>query len=531
MMYSGINDPASWALPAALKEQAQRQPHVPWLTFIGGEVLTFGQAFDDAARVAGWCAAQDVRAGDHVALMVGNSADFVRAWLGLQLLGATPVLLNTELKGAFLTHQLATATVRLAIADDIYLAEISACAPPTLEHVAIIGNAPIRSSIPTLDFAAWRNCHRLEAAMPRSQDIACIMYTSGTSGPAKGVLMPHAHCALYGIGAIKAFGIDAGDRYYISLPLFHSNGLLMQLGTTLLAGIGAAVRPHFSASAWIDDIRDHGATLTNLLGALATFALRQPERPNDRTHRLRAVLNGPNLPEIEQALRDRFGIADIISGFGMTEVNMPIWGRIGRSIPGASGWVDTRHFEVMIADPDTDHACPVDEQGQILVRPKVPHGFMAGYIGMPEATVAACRNLWFHTGDIGAIDKDGVVNFVGRLGDRIRRRGENIAAQDVEHVFKNIAGVLDAAAYAVPSDISGGEDDIMVALVAEDRASLALDMIASEADSRLPRFARVRYLIELDALPVTATGKVQHAALRARGAVSAFDRDAQKGVR
>jgi carnitine-CoA ligase len=529
MIYTGIDDPARWTLPAALAEQAQRQPDAPWLTFIGGETITFGQTWEDAGRVASWIAANGMKAGDHVAIMLGSSADFVRAWLGVQLLGAIPVLLNTELKGNFLSHQLATATVSFAIADDTYLSEIEAHAPAGIKRIAVVGNLPPTSFITTLDFVEWRCADRLETSMPRARDIGCIMHTSGTSGPAKGVLMPHAHCTLYGIGAIKAFAINADDRYYISLPLFHSNGLLMQLGATLLAGISAVVRPHFSASAWIDDIRDHGATLTNLLGALAEFVLRQPERRDDRHHRLRAVLNGPNLPEIEQALRNRFGTADVISGFGMTEVNMPVWGRVGHSTPGASGWVDTQHFEVMIADPETDHACPVGEQGQILIRPKVPDAFMAGYIGMPEATVAAWRNLWFHTGDIGIIDADGLMTFVGRLGDRIRRRGENIAAQEIEDVFRALNGVVDAAAYAVPSDVPGGEDDIMVALVGDNPAR-SLPDVAAEADALLPRFARVRYLIALDALPTTATGKVQHAVLRAHGTTGAFDRETGTGL-
>ena len=516
-----------------LADQAAQRGEAVWLATTDGESLTFGGAHAEVSRVAGFLASLGVAPGARVAVFLPNGVDYVRAWLGLGSLGAIAVLLNTELRGAFLRHQLDDSGVDLAIVDPGLLAVIAAVADevPRLRRVVLIGEAPVELAprLERIDWQGWRASTPWTGPGPTSADVGCIMYTSGTSGPAKGVLMPHAHCALYGIGAIEAIGLGPGDVYYICLPLFHANGLLMQLAATLLAGIPAVIRPRFSASAWLDDIRTHRATVTNTLGAVAAYLVAQPPTPDDKDHRLRAMLNGPNLPEHEAVFRDRFGVRDVISGFGMTEVNIPIWGKVGVRRSGTGGWVHRNHFEVIIADPQTDRPLGPGEVGEILVRPKVPFGFMAGYHEMPRETVEAWRNLWFHTGDAGTMDADGFVTFHERLRDRIRRRGENISAAEVELVVGRYPGVTEVAVYPIPSEIPGGEDELMLALVAAPGGSLDLKLVAEFADAELPRFARPRYLEILADLPKTATGKVQKAVLRKRGVVTAWDRDAGAG--
>jgi crotonobetaine/carnitine-CoA ligase len=480
-------------------------------------------------RVAGFLSGLGIKAGDRVLVLLPNSCDFVRVWLGLGMLGAIAVLLNTQLRGAFLRHQLKSARAELLVVDSSLLGSVTEVLPecPELKQIVLIKQHADENNagIAAIDWDDWRGAKLFESPPPSAQDLACIMYTSGTSGPAKGVLMPHAHCALFGIGIIDALQIQADDRYYISLPLFHANGLLMQLGATLLAGIPAVIRPRFSASEWSDDIRTHGATVTHMLGALAAFVLGQPPSPDDRKHRLRAMLNAPNLLEHEAEFRERFGVRDVISGFGMTEANNPILGRVGHPCPGASGWVRSDHFEVIVADPETDSPFEPGHIGEILVRPKMPFGFMAGYHDMPEKTVEAWRNLWFHTGDAGIMDSSGLVTFVDRIKDCIRRRGENIAATEVEVAVGMLAGVREVAAFAVPSEIAGGEDEVMLAIVPVPGINPSLKLLGEQAEAVLPRFARPRFLELMDELPKTGTGKVQRAALRKRGSAAAYDRD------
>jgi crotonobetaine/carnitine-CoA ligase len=536
-MYSGLDDPERWVLPAVLAEQAARRPQSTWIETVDGPSMRFGEAHADAARAAGHFARLGVRPGERVAVLAPNGLDFVRAWLGLTRLGAVAVLLNTELTGAFLRHPLANCGARLAVVARELLPALEQAAQgvASLEHVLVVdgaGGAPAEAppaspstGFATLPWSDWRTAEPFEGPMPLARDIASVMYTSGTSGPAKGVLMPHAHCYLYGRGTIDALGLREDDRYYVVLPLFHANGLLMQLGATLIAGCTAIVRARFSASAWLEDIRIHGATVTNCLGALAAFVVAQPPSPRDRDHRLRVVNSAPNPPELEAVFRERFGVPHVSSGYGMTEVNIPVWGRPGESARGAAGWVYERYFEVVVADPKTDRVLPPGELGELLVRPKVPFGFMAGYLDLPQQTVDAWRNLWFHTGDAAILDADGRMSFVDRIKDCIRRRGENISATEVEAVIETLPGVAEVAAFAVPSDIAGGEDELMLAVVAAPGMPLAPEAVAAHADRELPRFARPRYVAMVDALPKTATGKVQRAVLRGRGARHAWDRE------
>lgn len=522
-------DTQGWVLPRLLQEQGRSRPQAVWLKTVDGEELTFGNAALDARRVASFLASFGVKPGDTVGIMMPNGIDIVRAWLGVTTFGAIAVMLNTELSGAFLQHQLQNCGARVVIVDPSLLDAVLDVAGKVDALKCVMTTGEVSRSLDgdceLISWNGWREAAPYDGPLPSGHDVACIMYTSGTSGPSKGVLMPHAHCTLYGIGEREALQLTETDRFYICIPLFHANGLLMQLGASLQVGIPAVIRQRFSASEWINDIRRHGCTVTNALGALAAFVLAQPGRDTDRVHELRAICNAPNLPAHDAAFRERFGIRDVISGFGMTEVNIPIWGRVGRSCPGAAGWVHNDHFDVIIADPETDREMPAGELGEILVRPKVPFGFMTGYHNMADRSVEAWRNLWFHTGDAAIMDEDGLVTFVDRIKDCIRRRGENIAATEVEAAIGDLAGIEEVAAYAVPSSIPGGEDELMLAIVREANASLDVNAIVRHADAVLPRFAAPRYIEFVAELPKTATGKVQRAALRKRGAAQAWDRE------
>ena len=215
----------------------------------------------------------------------------------------------------------------------------------------------------------------------------------------------------------------------------------------------------------------------------------------------------------------------------MTEVNIPLYGEYGRPHAGTCGRVYDRYFEVEIRDPENDQLLPRGTVGEIMVRPKAAFGFMAGYRDMPERTVEAWRNLWFHTGDAGMMAEDGYVTYVDRIKDCIRRRGENISSFEVELAISQLQGVAEVAAYAVPSGISGGEDEIMLAVVRAEGATLDPAIVATYADNVLPRFAQPRFIEIVDGLPKTPTAKVQKSVLRTRGITPAtWDRRANRST-
>ncbi len=517
-MYPSLRDESRWVLPQALVFQATDRPNQPFVTTIDGDGLTYAEAASEAEAVAAFLAAQGVGRGDMVAVMLPNTLDFVRAWLGLGRLGAVMVALNGDLKGAFLEHQLENSGAALAIVSADHAGRFAAIAPrlSALKTLCIPDGGSV-GNFRCLDFHGWRQAGRWHGPMPTAADLACVMYTSGTTGPSKGVLMPHGHCFLFGLGSIDNYAMTPADRFYIVLPLFHANGLFMQLGATLIAGGTAVLRERFSASAWLDDIRRHGATLTNSLGAVTAFVVAQPPSPHDRQHQLRVVGAAPNPPETERQIRERFGVPDVVSLYGMTEVNIPLYAPLGEARPGTCGRVYERYFEVEIRDPHTDLPLPRGSVGEIMVRPKAAFGFMTGYHRMPDKTVEAWRNLWFHTGDAAVMDAEGNVIFVDRIKDCIRRRGENISSFEVETAMARLPGVREVAAFAVPAGIAGAEDEVMLAVVPEDGAGLDPAAIAAHAERELPRYAQPRFIEIVDALPKTPTAKVQKSTLRQRG--------------
>jgi crotonobetaine/carnitine-CoA ligase len=277
-MFSQLNDPARWVLPDVLTEMAQIRTDTLWLSDSGGQTMTFSEAQGQSLQAASFFHDIGVERNQRVGVFMFNGCDFVRAWMGLGKLGATAVLLNTELRGQFLKHQLNDSEVSCLVVDSELVPVIAELADE-LPHVRSLVVAGSADWVPPghwrrFGWESFRSFPQWTAGGPGAADVACIMYTSGTSGPSKGVLMPHAHCALYGVGAINCLELTSQDRYYISLPLFHANGLLMQLAATLLAGIPAFVRKRFSATNWLSDIRAQCSTVTNLLGSTAAFVVR-----------------------------------------------------------------------------------------------------------------------------------------------------------------------------------------------------------------------------------------------------------------
>ncbi|MBI1291321.1 AMP-binding protein, partial [bacterium] len=403
--YSGLSEPSRWLLPEALNEMARRYPERTWVSDHTGASMTFAEVQAHAGRMASFLLSLRLERSDRVGVFMSGGCGFVLAWFGIARAGITSVTINTDLHGEFLRHQLRDSGVRCILVDRALLPRVCELLESLPELTTIVvsggGDDVFAGSCAVVDFEDYRRHPEISRREMQASDIACVMYTSGTSGPSKGVLMPHAHCALFGIGQIECMQIGPDDRFYICLPLFHANGLFMQLGASLLAGIPAFIRGQFSASSWLGDIAGSGATVTNLIGSTAAFVIAQPPGESDRKHALRAVLASPNMPQHEEQFRKRFAVPHVVSGFGMTEVNIPIWGRTETPAPGAAGWVHEDHFECAILDPETDRRLVPGEIGEIVVRPKVPFGFMAGYLNAPEKTVEAWRNLWFHTGDAG----------------------------------------------------------------------------------------------------------------------------------
>jgi crotonobetaine/carnitine-CoA ligase len=302
----------------------------------------------------------------------------------------------------------------------------------------------------------------------------------------------------------------------------------MQTYATMIAGGSAVLMKQFRATSWIDDIRKHKATLTNLLGVMNDFVLRQPAKPTDTDNELRLVSAVPVTDETLVALRERFAIPKFNEIFGMTECNLPVARPIDApDEAGCSGKVWEEYFEVIVADPDSDEELPVGEVGEILVRPKEPYCFMQGYNAMPERTVETWRNFWFHTGDAGHLDERGYLWYIDRIKDTIRRRGENISSFEVEAVLLEHEAIAEVAAVAVKAG-EGGEDEVLVCIVLADGAEQPQpEALLDFCVPRMPYFAVPRYIEYVEEIPTTPTAKIQKNKLRERGlSADAWDREA-----
>jgi crotonobetaine/carnitine-CoA ligase len=517
----------------ALRGWARERPDGVFLDFEDGPPLTFGGLDRRSDAMAAGLARRGVGTGERVFALLRNRPELLVAMFAAHKLGALFVPVNTELRGAFLEHQLRNADPAVVLVEGDLLAAFADVTAPghRVTAVGVAGEPGARPAVfggaEHLDLPALEAepVAGLSGREPGPAEIACIMYTSGTTGPSKGVLMPHAHLWTFAHGSRRALRLTTADRYYICMPLFHANALLMQLGGTLLAGASAYVVRRFSPARWLDDVRRSGATVTNGLGVIPEFIFRTPPTPHDRDHRLRVMMAVPIAAEWGAAFQERFGVP-FLQGYGMTECNIPCYTDPAEpSEPGCAG-AALPEFELQVVDPETDEPRPAGAVGEIVVRPREPAAFMAGYFRAPEKTVEAWRNLWFHTGDAGWLDDRGRLHFVDRIKDCIRRRGENISSFEVEAAVNQHPGVQECAAVAVPSEL--GEDEIKVVVVAAGDATIDPVELLAFLEPRMPTFMLPRYVEVTAGLPKTdATFRTRKVELRDAGVTATtWDREA-----
>jgi crotonobetaine/carnitine-CoA ligase len=512
-----VPDRSRWCLPELLAEQARAHADRPFLSFALGEAdLSYGEVAAGADAVAAGLARLGVGRGDRVLLMLRNRAEFVLSWLGAARLGAVQVPVNVDYRGPFLEHLANTAAASVLVVEDALLDAVAASAGK-LEHLrtaVVVGQGASLPGIETVPFAALLEPGTPPAVAVAASDTGAIHFTSGTSGPSKGAVLPHALLHLLSERNRELLDLRAGDTYLTELPLFHINAQ-MSVYSALLVGARVRIEQRFSASSWLERVRASGATHTSLLGVMLSFILKQPERPDDADNALRRAWSVPCPPDLAGAFRDRFGLEEVVTSYGSTEMGM-VARRTLDAPPGSVGKVDPDLYAIRVVDGD-DEDVPVGEVGELLVRPLLPWTTTQGYFGMPERTLEAFRNLWFHTGDAARVDADGNLWFVDRIKDRIRRRGENIASVDVENVLLEHPAVADAAVVAVPSDEVGGEDEIKAVVVAAPGAALDAGAVWAWCDESLPYFAVPRYVEILPELPKTPTAKVRKSELREAG--------------
>lgn len=520
-------------VPALLRRQATRFGDRALLA-IGGVHWSHAEAWPRAARRAAALHAAGIERGDRVALMCGNRIELLETFLACGWIGAVAVPLNTASMGPQIGHALADSGAVLLVAEAAYLprlehAELSRCA---LRRVWVLdgGTAAAPAAPAGLDVEPWPDTDDAlapcEAGTIGPGDLLAILYTSGTTGAPKGVMCPHAQYVAWGLNTARILGLRDDDVLCTTLPLFHINAL-NTFAQAAVTGSKVVYESRFSASGFWAAMKAHDASVVYLLGAMVPILLAQPpgphERGHDGAHRVRIGL-GPGVPAAAaEAFRARTGV-DLIEGYGSTETNFVIASRPGAPRDGSMGHVQPG-FEARVVD-EHDAERPPGEAGELVLRADEPYAFALGYWGLPQQTVDAWRNLWFHTGDRVVREADGAFRFVDRLKDAIRRRGENISSFEVEQVLLCHPDVAAAAVFPVRSELA--EDEVMAAVVPKPGVRLDADTLWHFCEPRLPYFAVPRYVDIVDELPRTENGKVQKFRLRERGLTpTTRDRGAQ----
>src|SRR5262245_27831383 len=519
-------DPRRRVLGGLLRSAAERHGARTFLEFADAK-RTFGEVDLTANRVANGLAELRAGRGAKVAIMAHNSLPFIEAWLGAARAGAIYVPINTDYKGEILGYQLAKANATHVVIDPTLLDRLDAVARglPQLEHVILtsaipgapraISNGAIVTALSDLMLESDRE-PRVDV-MP--WDPLAISFTSGTTGPSKGVLASHTHVMTFARDWIRAVEFVEGQSIYSCMPLFHAVASWLGVVPAIMTGGRIAIAPRFSASGFWADVRRFRAEVAHGIFSMVPILMKQPPRPDDADQPARRFY----FAKADEAFERRFNCR-IVEVYGATETGVVTMTPPGeRRRIGSCGKPNTETFDVIIAN-DRDEPVAPGEVGEILVRPKRPYAMLTAYYNNPEATAEALRNLWFHTGDNARADADGYIHFVDRKKDAIRRRGENISSAEVEAVINRHPAVLESAVIAVPSQF--GEDDVKVVLVLKDSSILTAEELWAYCEEHMPRFWVPRYIAFRQEMPKTPSQKILKYVLRYGGSLDeVFDRE------
>lgn len=476
----------------------------------GEDKWTFGDTFEIVHAAAGGFVGLDLLKGQRVGLFMPNHPAFIFAWWGVNLAGGVTVPINPSFTSELLEYVLDDADAQGLITTAALLRVVQAVEPDRLRRLKFVVTieppaAPSHPFFPLLGFEELCERGRArggEVNFPLDfRDAHSVMYTSGTTGPSKGALVPNGHYFGASCTFIRALALSRDDVLFTPLPLFH--GLASRLGALPCWMVGAeyVLGSRFSVSRFWQQVVEAGATVAHTIFTLPTMLKSQAPGPYDQAHRLRAMYNSNYDPEFEQ----RFGVP-IFEAFGLTEVGLTHYTRFPDRRPGSCGKTH-EEWETRLVD-ERGIEVPTGEVGEITVRPRLPSIMMDGYINKPAETLRASRDMWFHTSDFGRMDADGYLYFVSRAKDRIRRRGENVTPAEIESIVVQHPDVAECAALAHPA--AEGEDDIRVVLVTRENfkqptPAQVMDWLVQ----RMPYFMLPRYIEFAAALPRNPVGKVE----------------------
>ena len=507
----------------------------PDKTFIrsADQSLTYSEFNDLTNCCANRLAHQGLKKGGKLGIMMHNSIAFVHSWIAASKLGVIYVPINTDYKGDILQYQLNKADVSHLIVDASLAARVLDVINelPQLQEVIVYDDEEAKADLTLLEshcaVGKFENFLTGNTTEPSVEilhtDPLAISFTSGTTGPSKGVLATNCHVISFAIDWITACQFDLNDRLYTPLPMFHAIATWLGVIPTFIVGTEIAFVKNLSISRFWDDVRQYNSSVVHGIFAMVPMLLKQPKRGDDKDVPARLFYIGQRNETFEERFNCR-----IVEVYGATETGIVTYTPLEEEpAKGSCGRANTSSYHVAIVD-DEDNIQPAGVVGEIVVRPAQPFSMIQEYYNMPTETLDAFRNLWFHTGDNGRLDGDGFFYYVDRKKDAIRRRGENISSFELEVVLNSDDRVAECAAIAEPSEL--GEDDVKMVVVPAAGIALTAPDVWDLCEKRMPKFWVPRYIEFRESLPKTPNQKVQKYLLRKgvdKGPV--FDREARDG--
>lgn len=496
------------SVAAILAESAARSPEATAL-IVGDEETTYGQLWQQTRAYAGALRARGIGPGDAVAVLIPNVADFARAYYAVLALGGVVVPVHALLKAREIDYALRDSGARLLI-----------CAAPLLSEGAqgaAAAGVEVLTVMAAEGTASWDRLEDEAAAAPpiqgyvprMPQDLATIMYTSGTTGKPKGALGTHfALMEQVNVLLTSTFDLRPGDKVFGGLPLFHTFGQTCVLNAGLRACATIVMCPRFAGDVALQLLHKHKINVffgvPTMYVALIEAIKANPSRPQGLRY---GISGGSSLPvAVLEKFRAYFG-ADIHEGYGLTETSpvasfnhvgmTPRPGTIGTAIWGVN---------IEIARPeitDSIDLLPCGELGELVIR---GHNLFKGYLNQPDATAEAVVDGWFRTGDLGIKDEDGYLRILDRKKDLVIRNGYNVYPREVEEVLNQHPQIVSAAVFGVPHEVHGQE--IAAAVVPAPGSTITAENLRVYAKERLAAYKYPRIIEVVAELPLGPSGKI-----------------------
>jgi crotonobetaine/carnitine-CoA ligase len=503
-----------------LRSWAAAGKTAPCVQFDDGALWSYGEAWEIARQAAASLRAAGVNRGDVVLVWLPNGPSFLRAWFGLSALGAVHTPLNVALRGKMLEHVIRNSGAKTLIAHDDLVPRLEQLDIGQLERVVICGgeDAAVAGNLEVRAEDVF-GASALATDLPELQpwDIAAVLYTSGTTGLSKGVIIPYAQLATAGQAAHGYLRRE--DRIYIFTPLFHTVGI-SAVFATLSKGACLHLAESFRGPTFWQDVGRTGCNrILGLISSMTSYLAKAV--PPGEACPFEFAMMSPITAETVKFARDQ-GF-DYFAAYSMTELSVPVLSEVNSVVFGSCGRPRSG-VECRIVDAN-DIEVLQGQVGELIVRTEQPWTSNVGYLNDPVATAAAWRNGWFHTGDAFRQDEAGNYYFVDRLKDSIRRRGENISSVEVELEIAAYPGVMEVAVIGVPS--SYGDDEVLAVLALLPGHTIDPAQLIEFLLERLAHFMVPRYLRIVDSLPKTPTNKIKKHELREIGLPQgAWDREA-----